>query len=144
MHQLRLQFVKLGLGFLSVGQISHKTREMAAGAGAHFADGKVHGEGRTVLAPPRDHAPDADNMAFAGRFVSREVAVMSAAVRFRHQDEHILSDRLRRIEAKQPFGRGAEGLHDAVFVDHDHRVRHGLKDGLEVFFTRSQRMFHPL
>src|SRR5208282_2753979 len=97
MHQLRLQFVKLGLGFLSVGQISHETREMAAGAGAHFADGKVHGEGRTVLAPPRDHASDADNMAFAGRFVSRHVAVMSAAVRFRHQDGYILSDRLRRI-----------------------------------------------
>jgi hypothetical protein len=69
---------------------------------------------------------------------------MSAAIRFRHQDGYILSDRLGRTEAKQPFGRRAEGLHDAVFVDHDHRVRHSLKDGLQVCFTRSQRTFHSL
>src|SRR5262245_34590137 len=47
---LRLQLLQSPLGVLPLGQIPDEPDEEASGFGAHLAHGKLHREGRTVLA----------------------------------------------------------------------------------------------
>ena len=64
---------------------------------------------------------------------------MLFAIRRRHEHFDVVSDGFTCRIAEQAFGRGAEGLHDALRVDHDHRVRNGVEYGLQMCFALSKR-----
>ena len=100
MHQLGLQFLQARFGLLPLGQVADKAGEKAPVARFHFADRKLHREGRAVLALADDHAADADDAALAGVHIALHVTVMVFAVRRGHQDLDVLSDRLGRLHSR--------------------------------------------
>ena len=113
-------------------------------AGFHLADGKLHRKGRAVLALADDDAADADDAPLAGDLVAIEIAVVAAAVRLRHQHADVEPGRLGGADAEQAFGGAAEGLNDAEFVDHDHRVRNGIEDRLQMRLARTRVAGHQV
>ncbi len=64
--ELRLQLLQARLGLLALGQVADEAGEIAALAGAHLANGQLHGERRAVLALADHDAPDADDAPLAG------------------------------------------------------------------------------
>ena len=70
------------------------------------------------------------------RMIAGEIAVVVFTVRRGHHDLDVLADHLVGSVAEQPLCRGAERLHDAALVDHDHGVRHGIEDGLHMRLAR--------
>ena len=132
MDEFGLQFLQPRLGLLPFGQVADEAGEEALIAHVHFADGKLHGKGRAVVALADDDAADADDPPLAGAQIAVEVAVMIVAVRLRHQHLDILAHDLRRPIAEQPLRRGAERLHAAALVDDDHGLRDGVEDRLQM------------
>ena len=78
MHELGLQLLQPRFGLLPLGQIANEAGEEALVAGLHLADGKLHREGRAVLALADDDAADADDAALAGAQIALEIAVVSS------------------------------------------------------------------
>ena len=142
-RKLGLQLLELVLGLLPLSKVADESGEEAPVAGAHLADRELHGEGRAILALTGDDAVDADDALLAGGEVARDIAVMLLAKRTRHQHAHIAADDRVLAIAEQALGGGAEGLHDAVLVDHDGRVRHGVEDRAEPRFAHFKRRGVP-
>src|ERR1700736_2079938 len=91
------------------------------------------------------HDPaNADDVPFARRPIARKIAVVALPIRAGHQLADILADGLVFGVAKQSFGRGAEKLHDATAIDHDHRIGHRVENRAQVAFPRSQRLLELL
>src|SRR6266446_7139535 len=99
----------------------------------------MHRESGSVLALTGDDSADADDMPLAGGPVAGEVAIVPRTVRIWHQYTDVLADRLLFAVAELPFRGAAEELHDAVAIDHDHRIRNGLQDRLQMALARPQR-----
>ena len=57
---------------------------------------------------------------------------MAAAIRLRHQLADVFSDRLGLGVAELTLGGAGEKLHDAMLVDHDHRIRDRIQDRAKV------------
>ena len=132
MDQLGLQFLESRLGLLPFGQVADEAGEEALIAHVHFADGKLHGKGRAVLALADNDTADADDAPLVGAQIAVEVAVMVALVRLRHQHLDVLADDLRGPIVEQPLRRRAEGLYLAAFVDDDHALRDAVEDRLQM------------
>src|SRR4051794_23604733 len=98
----------------------------------------MHRKRRTVLAHARHDTTDTDDAPFPGLQIAREIAVMAAAVRFRHQAADVSPDRFRRCIAELPLGGAAEKLNDAILVDDDHRIGHGIQNRTKVSLARPQ------
>ena len=143
-HQFGLQFLQARLGLLMLGEVAHEAGEVGVAAGLHLADRKMHRKGRSIAALAGHDASDADDVAFAGRAVARDVAVVARPVGFGHQLADVLADGFVFGIAEQSLGGGAEKLNDAVTVDDDHGVRHGVEDRAQVAFARPQRLFDLL
>ena len=63
---------------MAFSQIADETSKMPAITDPHFADRKMHGECRAVLALAGDNAPATDDMRFARPFVALDRADMAA------------------------------------------------------------------
>ena len=81
MDELGLQFLQPRLGLLPLGQVADETGEETLIAHVHFADGKLHGKRRAVLALADDDAADADDPPLAGAQIALEIAVVILPVR---------------------------------------------------------------
>src|SRR5690242_10952244 len=84
-NQLRLQFLKFCLGLLMLREIANKSGKMSLPTGMHLADGQMHWKSNSVSAFAGNNPSDADNVSFAGGLIAGQIAVVSAAVRLRHQ-----------------------------------------------------------
>ncbi len=134
--QFGLQFLQTCLGLLLFGEIADETRKVRLPTRLHLADGEMHRKRGAVLAHAGHDAADADNASFTGLQVAGEVAVMAAAIRLRHQFADILSDRLGFGVAELARGGAGKELHDAMLVDHDHRIRDRIQDRAKVPLAR--------
>jgi hypothetical protein len=92
----------------------------------------VHRKCRAVPAHAGDDTSDADDAPFTRLQVARQIAVVTAAIRLRHQRADVFSDRLGRAVSELTLGGAGEELHDAVLVDHDHRVRNRVQNRAKV------------
>src|SRR6185295_18648232 len=92
----------------------------------------MHRKGGAVLAHAGHDAANADDVPFTRLQIAGEVAVMAAAIRLRHQLADIFSNRLGFGVAELTFGSAGEELHDAMLVDHDHRIRDRIQDRAKV------------
>src|SRR5207248_8857594 len=101
---------------------------------------KVHRKSRAVLAHAGDDAAGADDATFAGLEVAGDIGVMTAAIRLRHQEADVVPDRLGFVIAELPLGGAGEELHDAMLVDHDHRIRNRIENRAKVPLTRPDRV----
>ena len=128
------------LGALLLGEVAHETGEIAALAPLRLADREMHREGRTVGALAGDDAADADDARLAVGAIAGEIGIVAAAVGLRHQDAHVLADRLFLGDAEHPLGGAAEELDGSDRVDDDHRVGDGLEDRAQVFLAAAQRL----
>ena len=137
-HQLRLKLLKPGLGLLPLGKIADESGEEPGLARSHFADGKFHRERRAVLALAHHHAPDPDDAPLTCAQIACHIGVVIVAIGGGHQHLDVLADRLGTAVAKQPLRRGAEGLHHAVLIDDDHRLRHGVENRLQMRLAGSR------
>jgi len=61
---------------------------------------------------------------------------MLATIGRRHQHLDVLPDDFARLITEQSFGRGAEGLNAALFVDDDHGVGHCIQDRTQMIFAQ--------
>ena len=130
--ELGLQFLQPGFGLLPLGEVADEAGEEAPVAHVHFADRELHGKRRAVVALPDHDAADADDPPLSGAQIAIEVAVVIFAVGRRHQHLDVLSQRIRRGMAEQPFRRRAERLDEAAFVDHDHGVGNAVENRCEM------------
>ena len=128
MDQFGLQFLQPCLGLLLLGKVADEACKVGFSTRLHLADGEMHRKRGAVLAHAGHDATDADNASFTGLQVAGEVAVMAAAIRLRHQLADVLSDRLGLGVAELTLGGAREKLHDAMLVDHDHRIRDRIQD----------------
>ena len=135
--QFGLQFLQPCLGLLLLGEIADEARKEGLSSRMHLADGEMHRKRRAVLAHAGDDAADADDAPFTRLQVAGEVAVMAAAIRLRHQLADVFSDRLGFGVAELTLGGAGEELHDAVLVDHDHRIRDRIQDRAKVPLAES-------
>src|SRR5258705_5758130 len=106
----------------------------------HLADGEMHRKRRAVLAHAGDDAADADDAPFAGLEIAGDVAVMTAAIRLRHQLADVPPDRLGFAVTELTLGGAGEELHDAMLVDYDHRIRDRIQDRAKVALPRPDRV----
>jgi hypothetical protein len=129
-HLLRLaQLCALRLHLAPFGHVAHDADEGMVAGVRRFADRELHRKGRAVFAAAHHLATGADDLRHAGGEICRDVAIVFAMVRFRHQDADILPDDLVRGVAEQADAGLVERLDDAMPVDGDqavhHRVQHG-------------------
>ena len=103
MQEAILQFVQPPLGLLPLGEVADKAGEQARAVPICLADRQLHREGAAVLAPPDDHATDADDAPLASAAVALEIAVMLFLVRLRHQHPDVLAADLACRIAEQAF-----------------------------------------
>jgi hypothetical protein len=136
MDQLGLQFLQPRLGLLLLGEIADEACKERLPSRMHLADGEMHRKCRAVLAHAGDDAPDADDAPFARLEVAGDVSVMTAAIRLRHQLADVLPDRLGFAVAELTLGGAGVELHDAMLVDHDHRIRNRIQDRAKVALAR--------
>src|SRR6185437_4174494 len=142
MDELRLQLLQSGFRFLSLGQIADKTGKKTIVSGFHLADRELHRKSGSVFPLADDDAADADDPAFAGGLVALQIGVVILTVWRWHQDLDVLAQRLGALVSEQPFGGAAERLHDAVFIDDDHRLRNGVKNRLKMGLARERVAGH--
>ena len=142
--QLFLKLLQPALGFLPFGQIAHKAGEHPLAAS--FASPTASSMGKVLPSPPAAHhdAADTDDAPLPRRHVTREIIVVRASIRLGHQHAHVPSDRLARRVAEQDFRRGAEGLDGPFWINHDHRIGHGIQDRLEMRLAFHQQLLRPL
>ena len=140
MDQFGLQLLQTRLGLLALGEIADKAGEKVLRAGPHLADRQLHRKGRAILALPDHDAANADDAALAGLHVAGKIAVVLPAIRRRHQHLDVLPDDFSAPITKQPLGRGTERLHDAAVVDHDHGVRNGVENRMQMRLARVRRI----
>ena len=130
-QQLGLEILDAALCLLPFGQIANKAGEISVARESKLADLQLHRKGLAALAQTDDHAPDPDDAALAGAKIAIEIAVMSFAIGWRHQDFDVAADHFRVVIAEQPLRRRAEGL-DAPFGIDDHdRIRNSVEDRTE-------------
>ena len=130
-------------------KVADEAGEKALIARAHFSHGQLHRKSRAVLALADYEPSDPDDSPLSGPEVALEVAIVVLPVGRRHQALDVRADDFRRRKAEQPLGRRAEGMDDAVLIDHDHRVGHGIEDRREVgrarkSVIRAGRRLHPI
>src|SRR5689334_5385944 len=142
MDELRLKLLQSGFGLLPLGQIPDKPSKKTIVSGLHLTHRELHRKSGSILALADDHAADPDDPAFACGLVALQISVMIFAVRRWHQDLDVLAQRLCALVSEQSLGCAAERLHDAVFIDDDHRFRNGVKNGLEMRFARERITGH--
>ncbi|CAA7627307.1 hypothetical protein MTBSS4_740008 [Magnetospirillum sp. SS-4] len=111
-------------GTFACRDVSHHAGISDPFALLHFADRSFHGEGDAIL--PHPH-----------QFLSHRQYVMPALPSLlaqllgngiRNQLSDALADNFVGFEIKDAFGGGIEGLNDAVFIDGDDTVSHGVDD----------------
>ena len=91
-NQFGLQFLKFCLGLLMLGEVANKPGKMPLSTGVHLADGQVHWKSGPIPALSGDNASDADDVPFAAGLIASQVAVVAAAIRFRHQNADVLAN----------------------------------------------------
>ena len=107
---------------LALRDVTHDPGEVPLALEAEFADRQGQRELRSVPAPARQLAADADDPRLAGAQIARQVLVVARAVRRRHQDPHVLADQLVLPVAEQPRRLGIHGLDQAARIDRDDAV----------------------
>src|SRR5579863_8785426 len=103
MNEFGLQFLQPHLGFLTLREIADQAGEEALLGDFGFADRKLEWKRRAVLALADNDPADADDPPLAGELVALQVAVMSLAVRLRHQNLDVLSHSFLGAIAEQPL-----------------------------------------
>ena len=73
-------------------KITNKSGKMPLSTGVHLSDGQMHWERGPISALPGDNPSDADDVPFASGLIAGQIAVVSAAIRFRHQNADILAN----------------------------------------------------
>ena len=136
MDEFRLQLLQPRFCLLTFREVADEAGKITLVAGLHFADGELHGKRRSILALADDHSADADDPPLSGLQITIQIAVVVFTIWRGHHDLDVLADHLFGGVAEQPLSGRAERLHDAAFVDHDHGVRHGIEDRLDVRFAR--------
>ena len=138
MGEFGLQIVQPLLGLLALGQVAHKAGKGAPLMPFRLGDREFHGKGRAIPPQPDHHPAAADDPLFPGRQIARQILVMLLPIRRGHQHADILSRHLLRAIAEQPLGGGAERLHDAAVIDHDHGIGNAVEDGTQLGLTRAK------
>ncbi len=69
---------------------------------------------------------------------------MAAAIRLRHQHADVLADRFGFAVAELSFGGAREKLHDAMLVNHDHRIGDRVQDRAKMPLARPQLVLEAL
>src|SRR3974390_239273 len=123
MDELGLQLLQTRFGLLPLSEIANKAREKSPFPRLHFANGELHGKGRTILALSDDDAADPDDASLACCPLALQVGIVAFTIGKWHQSPDILSESLVGAISEQAFGGTAERLHDAAFINHDHGLR---------------------
>ena len=89
LHLLRLEELRLQL--LLLRDIPDDADEVALLVKAELRDGEIHREGAAILALAADLTADADDLGLVGIHIVRNVRVMAAAIRLRHQLPDVLT-----------------------------------------------------
>ena len=136
LHLLRLP--KLLLHLLAAGKVAHEAGEDPLSVGARFADGELDRKDRSVLGQALHQPAVADDSRFAGSEIIGDVAVVLGPVGLGHQHADVVAEHFLRMIAEQFRRRGAERGHEALLVDHDHRLGDGFEDRTQVRFARRE------
>src|SRR5208337_16241 len=95
----------------------------------YLANRQIHRESHAILAPS-DHFPSyTDNLLDAGLAIGREIAVMRLPVWRGHEHRDVPPERFAPAITEQPLGSRIEKPNQAVFIDDDDAVGHGVEDG---------------
>src|SRR5262245_17877240 len=106
----------------------------------NLSDGKLHGKSRAIL-PASYHDPvDADDPLLASCEIAVNVTVVPAAVRFRHQDTHVLTNCFRFRVTELADGGGTERNDCTVLLYDDGGIRHRVQDRSKVCLACFQHL----
>ena len=141
LHLLRLP--ELLLHLLPAREVADEAGENSFAVRARFADRQLHRELRAVLGEALDQPAVADDARFAGPEIIGNVAVVLRAVGLGHQHLDVVADHFLGSISEQVRGRGAKRSYEAVLVDDDHRLRHGVEDRTQMRLARRQFRLGP-
>ena len=142
MDQLRLHVMEPPFRRLRLGEVADEACEEPPPAAPHLPDSQLDREGGTVPAHPYRHPANPDDLPLAGIEITSEVLGVLGPVGVWHEQGDITADRLGRGPTEQPFSRRAEGADGPGLVDDDHRLGHGVEDGLEVILPLFRKGQH--
>src|SRR5215813_814331 len=119
----------MALDLLALGNIAHDASEHPPPGHRHFTDCKLHWKNRTVLAPSRYLTSKSNHLGLTRSQIIAQVAVVFAAVRFRHQHFDIEADNFVRAIAKDARRCWIELLDYSLGVDGNDGVLDGVENG---------------
>ena len=107
------------LGILSLRDITDDAGKTPCAAQAHLGHVDLDREFGSAPAPCRDLSWPPDRPGFACSKVARDVAIVLARVRLRHQDADVLSQDVPGLVAEHALGGAVERLDRAALIDGD-------------------------